>query len=87
MPRPTAVWRIVWYGVFGFGTVEFDVSLNAWFGELCGMGYSDLDQSNSTASADSCLENCVAWGSLIWNSRIRLPLLTAVWRIVWYGVD
>jgi len=25
------------------------------------------------ASADNGLENCVVWGSLIWNSRIRLP--------------
>jgi len=37
MPRLTAVWRIVWYGVVWFGTDEFDVALNAWFGELCGM--------------------------------------------------
>jgi len=47
MSRLTVVWRIVWY---------------AWFGELCGMRQSDLEQSNSTASADSCLENCVVWG-------------------------
>jgi len=56
------VWRFVWYEAVWFGTVEIDCRCWQLFRELCGMGLSDLEQSNSTASADNCLENCVVWG-------------------------
>jgi len=36
------------------------------------------------------LENFMVWGSLIWNSQIRLFEFVSfdclVWRILWYGV-
>jgi len=37
------------------------------------MMQSDLEQSNSTASADSVLENCVVWGLHV-ISRPKLGL-------------
>ena len=48
------VWRFVWYEAVWFGTVEIEWLCWQLLGELCGMGLSDLEQSNSTASADNC---------------------------------
>ena len=68
--------------------IRTEAACHGWqrFGELCGMGYSDLEQSNSTSHWMPGLENCVVCGSLILNSRIRLPGLEncVVWAsLIW----